>query len=149
MGQSNRKKSNLITYVWRSYRYGTLKVTKACFLYITFRQRNDYLWRLDKTKGFVFKVANNGKVTKFTYVAFLVLNSLTLVIGCFLSSWYREGDFTWEIYFLLSGGKIVGIRVSFCFCSGCLSIILIQNDLYTRCCSLYQFCEGTWTSSEF
>ena len=44
----------------------------------------------------------NEEVTKFVYIAFLVLNSLSLVI---YSTLLVQGAFTWKIYFPLLGGK--------------------------------------------
>lgn len=89
------------------------------------------MWRLDKKWG--GGCIWDGKLMEkrqFVYVAFSGSHSLTLVIGCLLSSWYREG--TLFYLFFASKRKEVRIGVSFCSCTRYFSIILIYNAQNTK-----------------
>ena len=69
---------------------------------------------------------------KFAYTAFLALNSLALVVRMLsMPLFYREDIFTWEIYFLLSGGKRWGGQSAFLkyfFSLAIPQVTLIQNN---------------------
>lgn len=86
--------------------------------------------------GLVLEVAN--EITGFVSLAFLALNSLTLVvIGCFLSSWHKGGQLHMQNYVPLSGGKL-GVRVGFLmsFLPPAVSqVTLIQNKEVPLCLS--------------
>lgn len=107
-------------------------MTKTGCLYIIFRQRNNFFVKIGQKMGRRLHLGwqTNGKATEFVYVAFSGLHSLTLVIGCLLSSWYREG--TLFYLFFASKRKEVRIGVSFCSCTRYFSIILIYNAQNTK-----------------